>query len=149
MIISVNGFNSNPISILSSRPFKYRNSMKNSVRMSFDHVVTNIRKISISLCLTTALLSPISLANSNNVFSSVVRADSIDDNEKQGAGNEKLKGGGASTLQRGISKTITRGVNLDKSDFSNGDFHGVSFQQSIVRDTNFMNTNLRNAGFFE
>lgn len=58
-------------------------------------------------------------------------------------------GGGASTLQRGISKIITRGVNLDKSDFSNQDFHGISFQQSIVRDSNFENTNLQSASFFE
>lgn len=63
--------------------------------------------------------------------------------------NTKIKAGGASTLQRGISKAINRGVILDRSDFSNQNLKGVAFQQSIVRDCNFQNSNLFGAGFFD
>ena len=63
--------------------------------------------------------------------------------------NTKIKAGGASTLQRGISKAINRGVVLDRSDFSNQNLKGVAFQQSIVRDCNFENSNLFGAGFFD
>lgn len=60
--------------------------------------------------------------------------------------NNKILKGGASTLQQGISKTITRGVNLDGSDFHGLNLKGVAFQQSIVRDANFKDCNLRSAG---
>ena len=63
--------------------------------------------------------------------------------------NTKIKKGGASTLQQGIAKTITRGVNLDNSDFTGQNLKGVAFQQSIVRDTSFKNTNLYSASFFD
>jgi uncharacterized protein YjbI with pentapeptide repeats len=40
-------------------------------------------------------------------------------------------------------------VNLDNSDFSDQNLKGVAFQQSIVRDSSFKNTNLYSASFFE
>mmetsp|Transcript_31772 Transcript_31772/g.63024 ORF Transcript_31772/g.63024 Transcript_31772/m.63024 type:complete len:234 (+) Transcript_31772:198-899(+) len=63
--------------------------------------------------------------------------------------NAKITTGGASTLQSGRTIAITRGVNLDRSDFSNQDLKGVAFQQSIVRDANFKNSNLFGASFFD
>jgi Pentapeptide repeats (9 copies) len=63
--------------------------------------------------------------------------------------NAKITTGGASTLQSGRTITITRGVNLDNSDFSKQNLKGVAFQQSIVRDSNFMGSNLVGASFFD
>lgn len=67
----------------------------------------------------------------------------------------KVSGGSASTTggekstRRSVTKTVTRGITLENADFSNGDFEGVSFQQSILRQANFSNSNLRNASFFD
>ncbi|CAN8063096.1 unnamed protein product [Agarophyton chilense] len=66
----------------------------------------------------------------------------------------KVPGGSASTSAgvsgtRSVVKTVTRGVNLEGADFSNQDFEGVSFQQSILRQANFRYCNLRNASFFD
>ncbi|GMI15481.1 hypothetical protein TrVE_jg3555 [Triparma verrucosa] len=65
------------------------------------------------------------------------------------AAGAKIQTGGASTLQSGRTIAITRGVNLDRSDFSNQNLKGVAFQQSIVRDANFKNSNLFSASFFD
>lgn len=67
----------------------------------------------------------------------------------------KVSGGSASTTggetstRRSVTKTVTRGITLENADFSNGDFEGVSFQQSILRQANFSNSILRNASFFD
>ncbi|CAM9906419.1 unnamed protein product, partial [Chrysoparadoxa australica] len=61
----------------------------------------------------------------------------------------KIQQGAASTLDSGARKIITRGVNLENSNFAGKDLSGVSFQQSLVRGTNFKGTNLRSAGFFD
>lgn len=71
-----------------------------------------------------------------------------DDGASTAAG-AKIQTGGASTLQSGRTIAITRGVNLDRSDFSNQNLKGVAFQQSIVRDANFKNSNLFSASFFD
>jgi uncharacterized protein YjbI with pentapeptide repeats len=63
--------------------------------------------------------------------------------------NAKITTGGASTLQSGRTIAITRGVNLDNSDFHGQNLKGVAFQQSIVRDANFRDTNLVGASFFD
>jgi len=63
--------------------------------------------------------------------------------------NQKITTGGASTLQSGRTITITRGVNLDRADFGGQKLRGVAFQQSIVRDANFRNTDLTSASFFD
>lgn len=66
----------------------------------------------------------------------------------------KISGGSASTSggssgARSVIKTVTRGVTLENADFSNSDFDGVSFQQSILRQANFSNSILHNASFFD
>ena len=61
----------------------------------------------------------------------------------------KVPGGAASTQQTGAKKTLTRGVSLIGADFAQGDFEGVSFQQSILRQANFEGANLANASFFD
>lgn len=67
----------------------------------------------------------------------------------------KISGGSASTsggftsTARSVTKTVTRGVTLENADFSNGNYEGVSFQQSILRQADFSNTVLRNASFFD
>lgn len=67
----------------------------------------------------------------------------------------KVSGGSASTSggerssRRSVTKTVTRGITLENADFSNGDFEGVSFQQSILRQANFSNSILKNASFFD
>lgn len=66
----------------------------------------------------------------------------------------KVSGGSASTSAgrggtRTVVKTVTRGVTLERADFSDQDFEGVSFQQSILRQADFTNCNLRNASFFD
>lgn len=63
--------------------------------------------------------------------------------------NYKIKAGGASTFDRGSRKNITRGVNLDESNFTDQDLTGVSFQQSIVRNSKFKNAKLENTSFFD
>lgn len=63
--------------------------------------------------------------------------------------NAKITTGGASTLQSGRTIAITRGVNLDRQDFSNQNLKGVAFQQSIVRDASFKNSNLYGSSFFD
>jgi len=63
--------------------------------------------------------------------------------------NAKITTGGASTMQSGRTIAITRGVNLDRSDFSNQNLQGVAFQQSIVRQANFLGANLKGASFFD
>ncbi|KAK4534058.1 hypothetical protein CDCA_CDCA01G0083 [Cyanidium caldarium] len=65
------------------------------------------------------------------------------------ASDFKVPGGGASTLSTGTSKIITRGVNLEGANFAGKDLHGVSFQQSIVREGDFSDANLQDASFFD
>lgn len=65
----------------------------------------------------------------------------------------KVSGGSASTsggqTTRTVIKTVTRGVNLEGADFSNQDFNGISFQQSILRQADFSGASLRDASFFD
>ena len=66
----------------------------------------------------------------------------------------KVSGGSASPSAgssgaRTVVKTVTRGVTLEGADFSNQNFEGVSFQQSILRQADFSNCNLQNASFFD
>ncbi|CEM19210.1 unnamed protein product [Vitrella brassicaformis CCMP3155] len=67
----------------------------------------------------------------------------------QSGGKTKVVAGGASTLDQGRATIITRGVNLEGSDFSGQDLSGVSFQQSVVRNSNFAQTKLLGASFFD
>lgn len=46
----------------------------------------------------------------------------------------------------GARKTVTRGVNIENADFHGKDLSGVSFQQSLVRGTNFVGAKLVAAG---
>lgn len=48
----------------------------------------------------------------------------------------------------GARTTVTRGVNIEGADFHGKDMSGVSFQQSLVRGTNFNNAKLVAAGRF-
>ncbi|CAM9982096.1 unnamed protein product, partial [Discosporangium mesarthrocarpum] len=61
----------------------------------------------------------------------------------------KISQGAASTLDSGARRIITRGVNLENSDFGGKDMSGVSFQQSLIRGTNFKGAKLVAAGFFD
>ncbi|CAM9257453.1 unnamed protein product [Ascophyllum nodosum] len=63
--------------------------------------------------------------------------------------DSKLKFGAASTGDKGARKTVTRGVNIENADFHSKDMSGVSFQQSLVRGTNFKDAKLVAAGFFD
>mmetsp|Transcript_4976 Transcript_4976/g.7110 ORF Transcript_4976/g.7110 Transcript_4976/m.7110 type:complete len:223 (+) Transcript_4976:2-670(+) len=63
--------------------------------------------------------------------------------------DSKLLSGAASTLDTGSRKIITRGVNLENADFHGKDMSGVSFQQSLVRGSNFVAAKLVGAGFFD
>lgn len=49
----------------------------------------------------------------------------------------------------GARKTVTRGVNIENADFHDKDMSGVSFQQSLVRGTNFKDAKLVAAGIAE
>lgn len=49
-------------------------------------------------------------------------------------------------LFSGARKTVTRGVNIENADYHGKDLSGVSFQQSLVRGTNFKNAKLVAAG---
>lgn len=49
-------------------------------------------------------------------------------------------------MDLGARRTVTRGVNLENADFSGKDMSAVSFQQSIVRGTNFKKSKLVAAG---
>jgi len=69
--------------------------------------------------------------------------------KEQLGGNFKVLQGAASTQDSGSRRTITRGAVLDRSDFSNKNLAGVSFQQSLCRDCNFENTILKGASFFD
>ena len=64
-------------------------------------------------------------------------------------GNFKVLQGAASTQDSGSRRTITRGAVLDRSDFSNQNLAGVSFQQSLCRECDFENTILKGASFFD
>ncbi|KAG5176733.1 hypothetical protein JKP88DRAFT_202926 [Tribonema minus] len=71
---------------------------------------------------------------------------------KEGASSvsdTKMLSGAASTLDTGSRKIITRGVNLENADFHGKDMSGVSFQQSLVRGTNFASSKLIGSGFFD
>ena len=46
----------------------------------------------------------------------------------------------------GARKTVTRGVNIENADYHGKDLSGVSFQQSLVRGTNFKGSKLVAAG---
>lgn len=65
----------------------------------------------------------------------------------------KVAGGSASTNGKGsmrsVIKNLTRGVNLEGADFSKGEYEGVSFQQSILRQANFSGSMLSSASFFD
>ena len=103
--------------------------------MSYSFKLTVPNKIISSLIISTSLLFHPIITHANN-------------NGANDLSNSKILGGGASTLQQGISVTITRGVILDGSNFSKQDLHGVSFQQSVIRNSDFHNSNLQSASFF-
>eukprot|EP00752_Nemacystus_decipiens_P010309 g9185.t1 len=63
--------------------------------------------------------------------------------------DSKLSLGAASTGDKGARKTVTRGVNIENADYHGKDLSGVSFQQSLVRGTNFKGSKLVAAGFFD
>ncbi|CAM9647046.1 unnamed protein product [Ectocarpus sp. 13 AM-2016] len=72
-----------------------------------------------------------------------------DDKGMSSVSDSKLSVGAASTGDKGARKTVTRGVNIENADYHDKDLSSVSFQQSLVRGTNFKNAKLVAAGFFD
>jgi len=74
-----------------------------------------------------------------------VRAD------KSALAQSKIMAGGASTTGKnsGSAKNITRGVDLSGVDYTGKNITGVSFQQSVVRDSKFVNANCSSTSFFD
>lgn len=69
--------------------------------------------------------------------------------KEQLGGNFKVLQGAASTQDSGSRRTITRGAVLDRSDFSDQNLGGISFQQSLCRECDFSGSNLKGASFFD
>lgn len=69
-----------------------------------------------------------------------------DDKGMSSVSDSKLSVGAASTGDKGARKTVTRGVNIENADYHDKDLSSVSFQQSLVRGTNFKNAKLVAAG---
>lgn len=65
--------------------------------------------------------------------------------------DSKVMAGGASTTGKnsGSSKAITRGVDLTRADYSGKKVVGVSFQQSIVRESKWVNSDCSSSSFFD
>jgi len=65
--------------------------------------------------------------------------------------DSKVMAGGASTTGKnsGSSKSITRGVDLTRADYSGKKVVGVSFQQSIVRESKWVNSDCQSSSFFD
>jgi len=93
----------------------------------------NFGKLASSLALSVLLLAPTAAPAA----------------KEQLGGNFKVLQGAASTQDSGSRRTITRGAVLDRSDFSNQNLAGVSFQQSLCRECDFENTILKGASFFD
>lgn len=93
---------------------------------------TDMKKIVSTLALSALLLLP----------SGAIAGEQL-------GGNFKVLQGAASTQDSGSRRTITRGAVLDRSDFSNRNLAGISFQQSLCRECNFEASNLKGASFFD
>ncbi|CAN0234208.1 unnamed protein product [Ectocarpus sp. 6 AP-2014] len=104
-----------------------------------------------AVLLGVALTTSAPLLDSPATHTAVLGASPVfaDDKGMSSVSDSKLSVGAASTGDKGARKTVTRGVNIENADYHDKDLSSVSFQQSLVRGTNFKNAKLVAAGFFD
>ncbi|CAM9788935.1 unnamed protein product [Ectocarpus sp. 12 AP-2014] len=115
----------------------------------FNDAARCVPAVLLGVALTTS--APLLDNPATHTHTAVIGASPVfaDDKGMSSVSDSKLSVGAASTGDKGARKTVTRGVNIENADYHDKDLSSVSFQQSLVRGTNFKNAKLVAAGFFD